>query len=264
MVSSGPTISNIAEFLNHLFTIKNLKPGTTASYRTAIADHLGQFGQEVSKSLNLNRLLTSLYRRGIPSWDLSLVLMALSKAPFGPLKDASLKLLTFKTVFLMALASGKRWGEVHSWTYSSLRHKPPWKEVTISLFAFWAKNQLAPDGPDLLRPVVIPALKPFLSSNLTEDMTLCPVRALRYYLDRTSASRKGKNRLFISFKDSFNKDIQRSTISSWIKQTVILAYQSSGSNNKDLQVKAHDIRSVSASLAFKGGVSLEQILVSCY
>ena len=97
MVSSEPTISNIAEFLNHLFTVKNLKPATIAGYRTAISDNLGHFGQEVSKSLNLNRLIASFYRdkpianRGIHTWDLSLVLMALTKAPFEPLKDASLK-----------------------------------------------------------------------------------------------------------------------------------------------------------------------------
>ena len=271
VVSSEPTISKIADFLNYLFTVKNLKPATIAGYRTAIADHLGHFGQEVSKSLDLNRLIASFYRdkptanRGIPSWDLSLVLLALTKAPFEPLKDASLKILTFKTVFLMALASGKRRGEVHSWTYSSLRHKPQWKEVTISPSpAFLAKNQLASDGPDLLKPVVIPALKPFLSSDLTEDMTLCPVRALRYYLDRTDDLRRGKNLLFISFKEGFDKDIMRSTISSWIKQTVLLAYQSSNSDSQDLHVKAHDVRSMSASLAFKGGASLEQILGSCY
>ena len=82
----------------------------------------------------------------------------------------------------MALTSGKRWEEVHSWTYSSLRHKPHWKEVTISpSAAFLAKNQLASNCPDLLKPVVIPARKPFLSSDLTKDITLCPVRALRYY-----------------------------------------------------------------------------------
>ena len=219
VVSSKPTISKIADFLNHLFTVKNLKPATIAGYRTAIADHLGHLGQEVSKSLDLNRLIASFYRdkptanRGIPSWDLSLVLSALTKAPFEPLKDASLKILTFKTVFLMALASGKRRGEVHSWTYSSLRLKPQWKEVTISPSpAFLAKNRLASDGPDLLRPVVIPALKPFLSLDLTEDMTLRPVRALRYYLDKTSTLRKGKNLLFISFKEGFDKDIMRSTV----------------------------------------------------
>ena len=191
--------------------------------------------------------------------------MALTKAPFEPLKDASLKILTFKTVFLMALASGKRRGEVHAWTFSSLRHKPHWKEVTISPSpAFLAKNQLASEGPDLIRPVVIPALKPFLSSDLSDDMTLCPIRALRYYLDRTSTRRKGKNLLFISFKEGFDKDIQRSTISSWIKQTVALAYQSSDSMSEHAHVKAHDLRSMSASVAFKGGVSLEQVLGSCY
>ena len=76
--------------------------------------------------------------------------------------------------------------------------KPHWK-ITISPPAFLAKDQLASDCPDLLKPVVILALKPFLGSDLTEDMTSCPVRALRYYLDRTSALRKGKNLLFISF-----------------------------------------------------------------
>ena len=44
----------------------------------------------------------------------------------------------------------------------------------------------------------------------------------------------------------------RSTIS-WIKQTVLLAYQSSNCDTQDLQVKAHDVRSMHASLAFKGG-----------
>ena len=56
----------------------------------------------------------------------------------------------------------------------------------------------------------------------------------------------------------------RSTISSWIKQTVLLAYQSFNSDSQDLHIKAHDVRSMSASLAFKGGASLEQILGSCY
>ena len=56
----------------------------------------------------------------------------------------------------------------------------------------------------------------------------------------------------------------RSTISSWIKQTVLLAYQSSNSDSQDLHVKAHDVTSMSASLAFKGGASLKQILGSCY
>ena len=62
MVSAEPSTSDIEEFLNHLFAVKNLKPATIAGYRTAIADHLGPFGQEVGKSLHLNRFLASFYR----------------------------------------------------------------------------------------------------------------------------------------------------------------------------------------------------------
>ena len=103
----------------YLFKEKNLKPSTIAGYRTAIADRLGLKGEEFSKSLELNRLLASFYRdkpvakRSIPSWDLALVLHALTKQSFKPLGKASLKLLTFKTVFLVTLASGKRRSEVH-------------------------------------------------------------------------------------------------------------------------------------------------------
>ena len=95
---SDPTIPEIANFLNYLFKEKSLKPSTVAGYRTAIADGLGLKGEDVSKSLELNRLLASFYRdkpvanRSIPPWDLALVLQALTKQPFEPLGKASLKL----------------------------------------------------------------------------------------------------------------------------------------------------------------------------
>ena len=99
---------------------------------------------------------------------------------------------------------------------------------------------------------------------LSEDMTLCPVRALRYYLDKTKELRENNHLSFSSFKDGFSKDIQRSTIFSWLKQTVILAYESSDVEIQTLSnVKAHDVRSTAASLAFKGGVSVDQILGAC-
>ena len=267
-----PSVSTIADFLTHLFNEKNLKPTTIAGYRTAIADHLGPAGTDISHSFELNRLIASFHRdrpvkdRGVPSWDLSLVLLALTKPPFEPLKDAPLKLLTFKTVFLMTLASGRRRGEVHAWTFKSLKHKTGWKEVTVAPSSvFLSKNQLASDGPNVVQPVVIPALKPILDSSLSQDMTLCPVRSLRYYVDKTKDLRDGKHLLFVSFKNGFSGDIQRATISSWIKQTVILAYQESDLETQKLsKVKAHDVRSMAASLAFKGGVSLDQILGACF
>ena len=89
-------------------------------------------------------------------------------------------------------------------------------------------------------------------------MILCPIRALRYYLDKTKDLRENKHLLFISFKDGFFKDIQRSTISSWLKQ--LLFWHMKVLTQTLSNVKAHDVRSMAASLAFKGGVSLNQIL----
>ena len=123
---SASTIPDVANFLNYLFKEKNRKQSTIAGYRTPIADGLGLKGEQFSKSLELNRLLASFYKDkpvaniSIPFWDLALVLHALTTQPFEPLGKASLKLLTFKTVFLLTLASGKRRSEVHAWTYSSL------------------------------------------------------------------------------------------------------------------------------------------------
>ena len=50
------------------------------------------------------------------------------------------------------------------------------------------------------------------------------------------------------------KDIQCSTISSWIKNTIKFCYTKVDSANMDLVgVKAHDVRAFAASKAFYGG-----------
>ena len=118
----SPPVKSVADFLMYLFEDKKLQPSTIDGYRSAIADKLGNPTLNISKDDNLTRLLESFHRdrpkgrRGIPSWNLSLVLHQLTKAPFEPLREASLKHLTFKTVFLLALGSGKR-SEIHAWQH---------------------------------------------------------------------------------------------------------------------------------------------------
>ena len=85
----------------------------------------------------------------------------------------------------------------------------------------------------------------------SRDRSLCPVRALRYYLDRASDLRQNKEFVFVSFKKGFDKDISPATISSWIKQTVILCYELSDQEALTLhQVKAHDVRAFADSKSF--------------
>ena len=142
-----PPLKAIADFLLHLFQDKKLQPGTIDGYRSAIADKLGNSTINVSKDENLTRLLDSFHRdrpkgrRGIPSWNLSLVLPE-------PLKEASLKHLTFKTVFLPALGSGKRRSEIHAWLHKNIRHQSDWSKVSLYPSpSFLSKNQLVKEGP---------------------------------------------------------------------------------------------------------------------
>ena len=256
----------------YLFEDRKLQPSTIDGYRSAIAEKLGNSSINISRDENLTRLLDSFHRdrskgrRGIPSWNFSLVLHQLTKAPFEPIKEASLKHLTFKTVFLLALGSGKRRSEIYAWQNRNIRHQSDWSKVSLYPSpSFLAKNQLAKEGPDSVAPVVIPALAPTLDRSLKSDRSLCPVRALRYYLDRTSDLRQNEELVFVCFKKGFDKDISLATISSWIKQTVILCYELSDQEAHTLhQVKAHDVRAFAASKAFQSGVSLEQILSACH
>ena len=94
---------------------------------------------------------------------------------------------------------------------------------------------------------------------------MCSIRCLKIYLERTKDLRKDKKLLFISFKKGFSGDISKATISQWIKNTVKLAYESANSDLLKLnRVKAHDVRSLASSLAFRGGVPLDEIMVSCF
>ena len=255
----------------YLFSEKNLCPSTIEGYRTAIADRLGDLGPQIRNNQDIARLIASFHRdkpkntRSLPKWNLSVILDQLTQPPFEPMEQATTKFLTWKTAFLMALASGKRRSEIHAWTLNGVLKLGDWDQVQLSPSpSFIAKNQLAREGPLAIAPVVIPALK---SSPATPDSEklLCPVRALSIYLARTAEVRADQQLLFVSFKKGFSKDIQASTISSWIKQLIQFCYSKVEEVDVDsLGIKAHDVRAFAASTAFYGGVSMDQIMRVCY
>ena len=133
------SIKQVADFLLYLFQEKLLQPSTIDGYRTALADKVGNNKINISKDENLTRLLYSFHRdkpkgrRGVPSWNLSLVLHQLTKAPFEPLWKASLKHLTFEIAFILALGSGKRRTEIHAWVHRNIRHQEDWSTIGFSV-----------------------------------------------------------------------------------------------------------------------------------
>ncbi|CAC5424140.1 TFIIB [Mytilus coruscus] len=115
--------------------------------------------------MDLRNLIKGLYninppiRQLAPNWDLSLVLLVLTKTPFEPLEEAELKYLTLKTVFLMALASAARVSELHSFTINDKHFRKEQRGIrllpnmqflakTQTLNKPWEPNPLL-DGGDL-------------------------------------------------------------------------------------------------------------------
>ena len=131
------------------------------------------FDQELPRTRNIT-----------PLWDVTLVLRYLQQAPFEPLEKASFKDLTFKTVFLLALASAKRVSELHGLSYVVSR-KRHWSEVTLSFAQdFVAKTQTPGIDSTALQTFRIPALQNILDPN-DSDVSLCPVCVLKEYITRT-------------------------------------------------------------------------------
>ena len=162
------------------------------NHRTATVDTLGPTGQHIAHNADLHRLLSSFHRdrpkssRNLPQWNLSVVLNELTKAPFEPMKDTDLKHLTLKTAFLLAFGSGKRHSKIQSWVANKVSNLGQWEKVALFPSSdFIAQNQLAKEGSQSVFPVTIPALTTIVDRQFKEDRTLCPVRALRYNLDRT-------------------------------------------------------------------------------
>ncbi len=71
-----------------------------------------------------------LVRNKVPPWDLGVVLKFLSGAPFETRKGVSFSDVTRKALFLLALASGKRRGELHALSREGLS----WNHLRLDKF----------------------------------------------------------------------------------------------------------------------------------
>ena len=92
------------------------------------------------------------------------------------------------------------------------------------------------------------------------DRQLCPVRAMLQYRETTSSPgcRKGRKKLFLSYKPSKTDEIKRPTISSWIVKLIHQDYATEGSNPCALElhnVSAHEVRALSASASIFRGMT---------
>ncbi|KAL0147058.1 hypothetical protein M9458_057582, partial [Cirrhinus mrigala] len=87
---------------------------------------------------------------------------------------------------------------------------------------------------------------------------LCPVRALRVYVDRTRSFRRSEQ-LFVCFGGQHKGNaVSKQRLAHWVVDAISLAYESQG-EPCPLGVRAHSTRSVASSYALAHGASLADI-----
>ena len=213
------TVPVVVDFLIHLRHNKGLSVSAVKCYSSALNSVLALKGRDLASSREITMLLRS-FSRSVnlvefrpPAWDVSLGLHSLTGAPYEPLRTCEERFLAQKTLFLLALASAKRIGELHALSYR-VSHSRGWSEVSFSFVpGFVAKTQ----DPSSLAPR-------FEERNNRNGRVLCPVRAVRCYLDCTAAHRQHCERLFVTAGHS-NKAISKTTVSFWLQKTISRAYQ---------------------------------------
>ena len=252
----------IADFFIHLHEVRKFSLPAIRGYRSALAHLLRHRGVDLTASEELKLLLRnfalSVPPRQLrpPPWDVNVVLTFLRSSTFEPQEEVSTRLLLIKTLFLVALATAQRVGELQALS-ASVGHAHDWSSVTLEYDPLFVAKTETPSNP-VKRVFKFSALGDFVGLD-PEEMLLCPVRSLRAYLARVSPSRPSVRRLFVSLSNP-SRPMSKGAISYYLRQAIILAYETI---DEDIQastrVKAHEIRAVSSSLLFRRSMSMRTL-----
>ncbi|KAL0204609.1 hypothetical protein M9458_002627, partial [Cirrhinus mrigala] len=162
----------------------------------------------------------------IPSWDLAVVLQALQQDPFEPLQSVKLNALSLKTALLTALSSVKRVEALQALSVNSLclEFGPADSHVVLR-----PRPGYVPKVPTTSFRDQVVTLQAIPSQEDDPNLTLlCPVHALRIYLERTQPFRRSEQ-LFVSYGgQQKGKTVSKQRISHWLVDAIRMAYQARG------------------------------------
>lgn len=230
----------VVQYLHYLLTLKK-SYSVLNTHKAMLLQTLPFFGNYWCKqgTMFIARFMKGVFCRSPPkpryifTWDVTVVLNFLSK--LFPLEGLSLKLLTLKTVALIALAAAPRAQTLVSMV---LDHMLVENKVVIFMF------------PNLLKTTRV-GHSFVLRIEHFQDESLCAMHTLLYYIKVTKQFRKSRS-VFVSYV-TYNA-VCTSTVARWLK----LVLHSAGINTD--RFKAHSYRSASVSAAFARGCSLKGIL----
>ncbi|XP_056408476.1 uncharacterized protein LOC130311605 isoform X2 [Hyla sarda] len=192
----------------------------------------GKFASEalVTRFFKALNKLRPTVRTPVASWDLVLVLDALNLAPFEPIEEVDLKWLSMKLLFLVAVTSAKRVGELQA-----LSAREPYLRIL----------------PDGVRLRTLPLFRPKVANttNINKEVFL-PV----FYPEPESEEQEVASARCINKGKKASKD----TLARWIRMTIVEAYVGVG-KEPPAPLRAHSTHSTTTSWAEREQVPLMDI-----
>ena len=188
-----------------------------------------------------------------PAWDLSTVLTYFVLPAFEPLSQAAFRALPLKTLVLVALATAKRVGGLQALSSfvtfvagdACLSYSPQFVAKSESLTR------------SIPRSFLVKSLADF-AVGLDIDLLFCPVRALRLYLLRARSLSSCRHRLFVSPR-RHSRAMSKNAVSFFLREVIS---PSEAARPHVGSLRAHEVRSVSTSVAFHSNWSVSSVLES--
>ena len=227
----------ILNFLQSLFN-RGLAYDTVKSRASAIAsEHL-------------------VYKERLGRFD-TLVLEALAKPPFEPLEDVSLKLLTLKTAFLVAMASASKTSELKAFDRRPLLCTISARDVVLQVDQSFRPKVVRKDN--LARAMDFAPLVPEGDPPNPALQAVCVVSAIKQYIEVTNpVLQENCTQFFVTFqKGCQGRPASPVTIAHWLKAFIQEAYEHSQLPLP--AVRAHSTRKLSTSWAELKHISIRDI-----
>ena len=226
------TVHQVLNYLGDCLKVHKLSYNTIKARVSAIASRHLTYGGRKAGALSLSAQPEVIrFFRGakrthppvvdrVPSWDLPLVLDVLQNEPFEPLQNISLRNLTYKTAFLVAIASARRLGELHA-----LDVTPQFASISPNRVVLRTNAKFLPKNPsvqNILHPFEATAFGPDVADARGTSRALCVCRALTEYVRRTRQVRQ-VDQLFVLIKaGSQGRPASKATIATWLKTVIKL------------------------------------------
>lgn len=251
----------VADFMLFLHTQRHLALSTILSYRSAIGHILSlttdyrrtpdDVTQDLIRSFKRDRPPN--FRR-TPPWDLGLVLQQLLQVDE---RELDWHLLTAKTIFLVALASGERrhalaalQNDIVVMAFKPLTLRIQFDPLFIPKTYYTTRNQ------GIIEPLVLQGVSD------VSGIAICPARCVLKYKEIADGLRApSQTSLFLPHNIDKDSNLSHAAVSRYLVKIIHWAYERMGTECPS-DVRAHDIRGIAISLKAMSGVALDDVIRS--